>query len=129
MGPLLFSLVLNRLLDSISSIPGIVFSVWYLDDGTVVGTRSAVLDFLHKIELLGHPLGLFLNKKKCELFWPTGDQLFSTFPSEVRRLSDGLALLGSPLWGSDPFYDSYFASKVDQTLHLHFSQHPGRSTV
>ena len=67
LGPLLFSLVLADLLDQIS-IPGIMFSVWYLDDGTIVGSRSAILEFLSQVETLGPPLGLFLNKQKCELF-------------------------------------------------------------
>ena len=44
LGPLLFSLVLADLLDQIS-IPGIMFSVWYLDDGTIVGSCSAILEF------------------------------------------------------------------------------------
>ena len=41
------------------------------------------------------------------------------FLSEICRPSAGLDLLGSPVWGSDDFYESYFASKVDRTLHLH----------
>ena len=95
-----------------------MFSVWYLDDGTIVGSRSAILEFLSQVEILGSPLGLFLNKQKCELFWPSGDQSFLDFPLELRRPSDGLDLLCSLVWGSDNFFDSYFASKVDRTRRL-----------
>jgi len=35
------------------------------------------------------------------------------FLSEICRPSAGLDLLGSPVWGSDDFYESYFASKVE----------------
>ena len=118
LGPLLFSLVLADFFDQIPLIPGILFSVWYLDDGTIVGTRPTVLEFLHQVESLGPSFGLHLSKKKCEIFWPTGDQHFMEFPSEICRPS-GLDLLGLPVWGSDDFYFSHFASKVDQTLHLH----------
>ena len=68
MGPLLFSLVLDDLLDKIPLIPGISFSVWYLDDGSIVGTQPVVLEFLHQVDSLGPSFGLFLNLKKCELY-------------------------------------------------------------
>ena len=116
--PLLFSLVPTSLFDRISPTP-VLLSLWYLDDGTIVGSRPAVLELLHHSESLGPSFGLFLNKKKCELFWPAGDQSFSDFPSEICRPSTGLDLLGSPVWGSEDFYNSYFASKVDRTLHFH----------
>ena len=119
LGPLLFSLVLTSLFDRIPPTPNVLLSLWYLDDGTIIGSRPAVLELLHHIETLGPSFGLFLNKKKCELYWPAGDQSFSDFPSEIRRPSAGLDLLGSPVWGSEDFYNSYFASKVDRTLHLH----------
>ena len=119
LGPLLFSLVLTSLFDRIPPTPNVLLSLWYLDDGTIIGSRPAVLELLHHIETLGPSFGLFLNKKKCELYWPAGDQSFSDFPSEIRRPSAGLDLLGSPVWGSEEFYNSYFASKVDRTLHLH----------
>ena len=72
----------------------------YLNDCTIVGTRSAVIEFLSQVDALGPSLGLFLNKKKCELFWPSGDMSFPGFPLEIRKLSDGLDLLRrfSCLW-------------------------------
>ena len=70
---------------------------------------------LYLVESLGPSLGLYLNRKKCELFWPSGDQSFYDFPLEIHRSSDGLDLLGSPVCGPDKFFDSYFASKVERT--------------
>ena len=74
LGPLLFSLVLTNLFDRIPPAPGVLLSLWYLDDGTIVGSHPAVLELLHHIESLGPSFGLFLNKKKYELFRPADDQ-------------------------------------------------------
>ena len=38
----LFSLVVLQLLDTIGPIDGLALHVWYLDDGTFVGTRDTV---------------------------------------------------------------------------------------
>ena len=111
--------MLTSLFDQIPPTPGVLISLWCLDDGTTVGSRPAVLELLQHIESLRPSFGLFLNNKKCELFWPAGDLSISDFPSEICRPSTGLDLLGSPVWGSEDFYNSYFASKFDQTLHLH----------
>ena len=76
LGPLLFSLVLTSLFNRIPPTPGVLLSLWYLDDGTIAGSRPAVMELLHHIESLGPSFGLFLNKKKFELFWPAGDQTY-----------------------------------------------------
>ena len=77
----------------------------------MVGSRPAVLELLHHMASS--------STKKCELFWPAGDQTFPNFPPKICRPSSGLDLLGSPVCGFDDFYNSCFASKIDQTLHLH----------
>ena len=46
LGPLLFSLVLLDFMDSIDIPSGVSFQLWYLDDGTFAGTRSAVAELL-----------------------------------------------------------------------------------
>jgi len=81
-GPLLFSLVLLDLLESITIPPDISFQLWYLDDGTLVGSRTAVAKLL---STHGPSFGLSLYLKKCEVFWPSGDQSFPSFPQEVSR--------------------------------------------
>ena len=47
--------------------------------------------------------GLLLNQSKCEVYWPTGDQEFPEFPPKVTRLTEGVSLLGSPIWGSTEY--------------------------
>lgn len=44
-----------------------LFNAWFLYDGVLAGTRSAVIQALHLIEKFG-PLGIFINLAKCELF-------------------------------------------------------------
>ena len=56
LGPLLFSLVLTSLFDRIPPTPGVFLSLWYLDDGTIIGSRPAILELLHHIETLGPSL-------------------------------------------------------------------------
>ena len=57
LGPLLFSLAVLELLDTIDQVEGLVFTVWYLDDGTFVGTRDAIASLLDKIQTHGPNLG------------------------------------------------------------------------
>ena len=107
LGPLLFSLVVLELMDSIDPPQELLLQLWYLDDGSFVGPRTAISDLLTQISKNGPKFGLHLNMKKCEVFWPSGDQLFSKFPVEVRRVRDkhgGVELLGSPVWGITDFY-------------------------
>ena len=47
---------------------GNAFPSWFLDDGTLAGTKPVVRQAMHLIEELGPPLGIFLNLAKCELF-------------------------------------------------------------
>ena len=55
-----------------------LFNAWFLDDGVLAGTKSAVLRAMHLIEELGPPFGIFINLAKCELF--SRNELSSTFP-------------------------------------------------
>ena len=48
--------------------------LWCLDDGTFVGKRSSVAAFLDLLSSKVHRMAFTLiNKKKCEVFWPSGD--------------------------------------------------------
>ena len=100
LGPLLFSLVLLELLDKIGQVDGIRFSVWYLDDGTFIGTHSAIAALLSKIQLFGTELSIHLNLAKCEAFWSSGDQSFRELPPSTCHIiqhEGGAAFLGSPV--------------------------------
>ena len=91
-GPFEADFVFLMRIDFFDQIPGILFFLWYLDDSTIVGTQPTVLEFLHQVESLSLSFGFFLNKK-CEFYWPTGNQLFMNFPSEIHRPFNGLELL------------------------------------
>ena len=117
----LFSLVVLELMDSIDPPQELLLQLWYLDDGSFVGPRTAISDLLTQISKNGPKFGLHLNMKKCEVFWPSGDQFFSEFPEEVCRVRDkqgGVELLGSPVWGTSDFIKSFVATQVGRILEL-----------
>lgn len=95
--------------------------MWYLDDGTIIGPRSAVAAFVEQISRFGPDYGLFLNLSKCEVFWPCGDFSFPEFPEEFLRPTEGISLLGSPLWGEESFYQEVVDSTIAKTLSLQSS--------
>ena len=71
--------------------------LWYLDDGTVIAPCHSAAAFLDQVALHGPKYGLLLNPKKCEVYWPSSDDTFPEFPSDVKRLTKGLTLFGSSL--------------------------------
>ena len=77
--------------------------MWYLDDGTIIGNCVDVAKFYDEVLSRGPSFGLYVNPQKCELFWPSGDQLFHGFNESILRLYDGGSLLGCPIWGSEHF--------------------------
>jgi len=121
LGPLLFSLVVLRLMRDVGHVDGIRLCIWYLDDGTLVGTRTAVKSFIDRLSSIGPQLGLQMNLGKSELFWPSGDQHFADFLPELRRVSQhqpGLGLLGSPVFGTRGFFETMVDGRVSEVLDL-----------
>ena len=49
---------------------GLCFQLWYLDDGILVGTPSALSLFLDVLQRQDPSYGLHPNLSKCEVFWP-----------------------------------------------------------
>ena len=76
-GPLLFSLVFQRLISSIDHADGdclqVLFQAWWV----LTGSHSAVLRALSLIEELGPSLGSHINLAKCELFSHHGNSMSS----------------------------------------------------
>ena len=98
LGPLLFALVLHKLVTSIDADDDclqLLLEAWYLDDGVLAGERSAVIRALHLIEDLGPHLGLYINFSKCELFSRSGNSLFP--PVVKSSLLPNLDILGAPI--------------------------------
>ena len=85
-----------------------LFQAWYLDDGVLTGSRSAVLRALFLIEELGPSLGIHINLAKCDLFSHNGN---SMFPSTVKfSQHPNLEILGAPI-GYYLFCSKFIAGK------------------
>ena len=98
LGPMLFALVLHKLVTSIGADDDclqLLLEAWYLDDGILAGERSAVIRALHLIEDLGPHLGLYINFFKCERFSRSGNSLFP--PVVKSSLLPNLDILGAPI--------------------------------
>ncbi|GKC06001.1 putative reverse transcriptase domain-containing protein [Tanacetum coccineum] len=97
LGPLLFALILHPLLHKIKDSCKLLLHAWYLDDGTVIGDSEEVVRVLDIIKESGPGLGLELNIKKTEIFWPSCNGMKlreGLFPVDIRRPSSGVKLLG-----------------------------------
>ena len=99
LGPLLFALVLQKIISVVDmdvECIHMLFNAWFLDDGVLAGTKSAVLRAMHLIEELGPTFGFFINRAKCELF--SCNELSSTFP--VSSQVPHFEILGGPPLGT-----------------------------
>ena len=108
LGPVLFSLTIQPLLCSLSS----ELVVGYLDDITLGGPESVVSGDIERVSAASTELGLFLNRRKCEVFHeadyhPTSENLdeFIHFtPAEA-------SLLGTALF-ADQALDDLLSAKL-----------------
>ena len=121
LGPLLFSLVLHRIVKMISSrakCANLLLNLWYMDDGIIAGPARDVRKALRLIAKYGPDLGLNLNLSKCELFCSSVETLEQhDFPIQ-RAKNDGnipvsthfnFIALGSPI-GSSKFCESWVSA-------------------
>ena len=118
LGPLLFALVLQKIINAIDADDDcvhILYQAWYLDDGTLAGKKSAILRALSLLDSIGPALGIFVNLSKCEVFCK-GDT--SEFPSSMKSSHvPHLVLLGAPI-GDYLFCGNYAASKRSEAMRL-----------
>ena len=87
LGPLLFCLVLQKIISAIGMDPAcnnLKCHSWYIDDGVVAGPSQAVKQAISIIHSQEPPLGLFLNTTKFELFRKSDP---SAIPPEMKRSS------------------------------------------
>lgn len=70
MGPLIFAHLLHPLVHKIKDNCKLLLHAWYLDDGTVIGDSEEVAMVLDIIRVSGPGLGLEINIKRTEIFWP-----------------------------------------------------------
>ena len=118
LGPLGLALALHPIIKQISEeVPSSELNVWYLDDGTLCGSRSELLKALNILELEGPRRGLHLNQDKCLLFVPPGDYNSNDGFGNIPIVQDGFVLLGSPV-GSPSFIASHASAKVEEVKKL-----------
>ena len=119
LGPLLFSLVLHPLALKIEAeFPDLDLCVWYLDDGTIVGSVADVHKVFELIQRDGPALGLHLNVKKNEIWWPSRASP-DPFPADVDRVDNaGVKLLGAPI-GTKAFTTDFVKKKLDALNSVH----------
>ena len=84
----------------------------------MIGSRPALAIFLDSLQHHGPGFGLCPNLSKCEVFWPSGNQGFSEFPSSVWRVilsdSSGPVFLGSPIWGPPGVFAAFVDSIIER---------------
>jgi len=104
LGPILFALILQPMLLRLQAeCPKLLANMWYLDDGTLIGTYEDLNKALLIIQEESAVLGLVLNLGKCEIWWPQLDmQAVASFPDQIKRVTTkGIKLLGSGVGDAD----------------------------
>ena len=112
LGPLLFSLVLQPLAEKIKrEFPTLDLNVWYLDDGCIIGDKDDVFKVFELLREEGPALGLHLNVKKNEIWWPSRPES-DPFPKDIERIENrGVKLLGAPI-GTEEFTSEFVLKKL-----------------
>ena len=114
LGPLLFALGLRETCRNLKeNLSAKALSVWYLDDGAVVGELKEIGKAWKIIQEEAQKVGLRVNKGKCELFRP-GD-CDEAVPTELRGIplaqGTGFELLGAPV-GDSEFCEEYVSKRI-----------------
>ena len=119
LGPLLFSLVVKDLTEKVRDLPGVDLAVWYLDDGTLMGSPQGVAAAFKVLQEESLSLGLSVNSKKCELI-PLGLYQPDSFlneagftVSDLTVIRDGFSFLGAPI-GTNEFCDKFMEKKLHE---------------
>ncbi|GKC36716.1 hypothetical protein Tco_1049100 [Tanacetum coccineum] len=97
LGPILFAFVLHLLVYKIKDSCKLLLNAWYLDDGTVIKDSEEVAKVLDIINVSGPDLGLELNSRPRDIFWPSCNGLKlreGLFHVDIRRPSSGVKLVG-----------------------------------
>ena len=119
LGPLLFSLVVKGLTETVRDLPGVDLSVWYLDDGTLMGSPAAVAKAFEVLKSESLKLGLSVNSSKCELI-PLGGEKNHTDAvlqdagfavADLKVLREGFSFLGAPI-GTNEYCDEFMESTM-----------------
>eukprot|EP00731_Ephydatia_muelleri_P038287 Em0707g1a len=111
LGPLLFSLVLHKLIHTIiedKNCSQLLINTWYLGDGVLSGTKSVICRAVTLIQKLGPALGLWINPAKCE--WFSRTVVWSDFSQEMKVSHElNFEVLGAPI--GDPIFCANFLTQ------------------
>ena len=115
LGPLGFALTLHPLIEKIKTeVPNLPLNVWYLDDGTLMGSPEELTAALSIIESVGPTMGLHLNRSKSLLFIPEeANALLSSLPAEIPTTRHGFSLLGCPV-GPPDYCEEVFQARLEK---------------
>ncbi|XP_072938410.1 uncharacterized protein [Epargyreus clarus] len=104
LGPAIFSLAIHPIISQLNS----KLNIWYLDDGTLGGEVSSVLNDLEYLITNLKEIGLDLNFSKCELFINSDKspeekneilEKFNVLAPNIKNLDkSSLHLLGAPVF-------------------------------
>ena len=93
---------------------GLGLNVWYLDDGTLMGSPGDLAAALQILERDGPPLGLHLNRGKSLLFIPEdADADQSPLPPDIPITRRGFSLLGCPV-GPPNYCEEIFQARIEK---------------
>ena len=121
LGPLLFSIALQRIVTGIQEdlkTEGIdlAMNCWFLDDGTIAGTPTAVAAAIELLSNRGPTIGLKLNFRKCSLFWPSGSNHNSSLlPEDIPITNEGFKCLGIPI-GTQEYIAGTLRSRMNNNI-------------
>ncbi|GJU02686.1 putative reverse transcriptase domain-containing protein [Tanacetum coccineum] len=121
LGPLLFALVLHPLVHRIRDCCQLLFHAWYLDDGTIIGDTKEVAKAIDIIRAEGPRLGLELNIKKTEVFWPSCNGVKvkeGLFLRDIGRPTLGVKLLGGAVSRDAGFISSLAVKRASRAVEL-----------
>lgn len=104
-------MVLKKVIDDINKELPLYLNRWFLDDGYIAGKVKHVAKAYDLIKAKGKKLGLFLQVRKCEIFYPSGSSFKqSLFPKDIKLMNLGIDVLGSPISHPD-FINTFFINK------------------
>jgi len=113
LGPFLFALGISGCCSRLKSeLEKETLSVWYLDDGTLVGKEEEVAKGWRVIQEEMGRVGLRVNVQKCEV-WGRGEKGDVGLEGIPRVEGEGIELLGGPL-GPASFCDDYVRKRVQK---------------
>ncbi|XP_076909315.1 uncharacterized protein LOC143566517 [Bidens hawaiensis] len=121
LGPLLFALALHPLIHQVRDGCKLPFHAWYLDDGTIIGDAIEVAKALDIIRSKGPSLGLELNIKKTEVYWPSCNGIkekVGLFPIGIGRPELGVKLLGGAVSRDAGFISSLASTRASRAMEL-----------